>query len=423
MHSICFSLFLFLFQTAADPPVLTLTSIEPAAVMNGTTVAITFRGTGFVAGQSRPEISAVAAGNAIPFGSAGAAQWSDENTMTFAIRVQVPPGIYYANIVTSTFGGEKRSNSLQLTVLSGSIPSPTPYDVMTFAGKPGGPGAANGKGQAARFAGVGHLWGDGSFLYIPDNHSIRRLELSTGLVTTIAGLPYLANYFDGNGSGARFNTPNAVWGDGINLYVSDAGNRSIRKMVLSTREVSTVGLRGMLFANDLRGTGSTLYFTRERTIYGLNPDTGASVFGYGLEPFDDQHYGFRSMPLWVEGRSIYVIDNGSNDPQRPRSVLRKIDIDTGAVTTIAGSASATGYVDGAGSLVRFNYPLSMWGHGRYLFIADTGESHHSQSGYRHRRSFDARRISGVFAVSRRKSGNRGWPRAIGAIYAADWYLG
>src|ERR1700674_4223988 len=114
MHSMYFSLFLFLFQQPApDPPVPTLISIEPSSVVDGSTVAVTFRGAGFVARQSAPEISASAAGNAIPFGSAGAAQWIDENTMTFLLRVQVPPGTYYVDVATTAFGNNAFSYAVR----------------------------------------------------------------------------------------------------------------------------------------------------------------------------------------------------------------------------------------------------------------------------------------------------------------------
>jgi len=59
MNPIWLSIFLIFFQEpVADPPAPTLVSVEPAPVVQGTTVAITFRGTGFVARQTLPEMPA-----------------------------------------------------------------------------------------------------------------------------------------------------------------------------------------------------------------------------------------------------------------------------------------------------------------------------------------------------------------------------
>jgi hypothetical protein len=67
---------LFFRQAVPDPPAPTLISIEPATVVSGTTVAVTFHGTGFVAQRSGPELSYST------FASAGGTTWTDENTMT-----------------------------------------------------------------------------------------------------------------------------------------------------------------------------------------------------------------------------------------------------------------------------------------------------------------------------------------------------
>ena len=62
-----------------------------------------------------------------------------------------------------------------------------------------------------------------------------------GDVTTIAGLAGNQAGDDGTGSNARFFFPQGVFCDGLgNLYVADSANHKIRKIVLSTNEVTTV---------------------------------------------------------------------------------------------------------------------------------------------------------------------------------------
>ncbi|MDR1153966.1 MAG: IPT/TIG domain-containing protein [Bacteroidales bacterium] len=67
-----------------------------------------------------------------------------------------------------------------------------------------------------------------------DNHCIRKIDLHTGLVSTLAGIAGKAGFVDGNPDDALFRQP---WGlcidrrDGA-MYVADTGNRCIRKLTI-----------------------------------------------------------------------------------------------------------------------------------------------------------------------------------------------
>ncbi len=112
--------------------------------------------------------------------------------------------------------------------------------VKTIAGSTTA-GTANGIGLLARFNSPIGITTDGSNLYIADmeNNRIRRLILATGEVSTFAGSIYPGKV-DGIGTEARFFKPWALTTDGTNLYVADTNNCTIRKVVISTREVSTL---------------------------------------------------------------------------------------------------------------------------------------------------------------------------------------
>ena len=71
---------------------------------------------------------------------------------------------------------------------------------------------------------------DGTNLYVADdNQRIRKIVISTGVVTTLAGSS--SGSTDHNtGTSARFNAPQGITTDGTNLYVSDNGNHRIRKI-------------------------------------------------------------------------------------------------------------------------------------------------------------------------------------------------
>jgi sugar lactone lactonase YvrE len=64
--------------------------------------------------------------------------------------------------------------------------------------------------------------------------------------------------------------------------------------------------------------------------------------------------------------NLYVADTGN-------STVRKIALSTGAVTTVVGKAGQTGSTDGIGGAARFNYPYGIASDGAgTLYVADTG---------------------------------------------------
>src|SRR5436190_4291607 len=88
---------------------------------------------------------------------------------------------------------------------SSPLATATEYEIASFAGTTGGPGSADGIGTSARFFAPSGLWGDGKNLYVADgaNHAIRKIDLSSGTVSTFAGTPGPPNYVDGGAADAR----------------------------------------------------------------------------------------------------------------------------------------------------------------------------------------------------------------------------
>jgi sugar lactone lactonase YvrE len=196
-------------------------------------------------------------------------------------------------------------------------------------------GSANGTGVSARFFNPGGITTDGINLYVADtyNHTIRKVVIASGLVTTLAGSAGVADSVDGTGSSARFYNPFGITTDGTNLYVTDSTNRTIRKVVIATGEVTTLaGSVNIWGSTD--GIGTTARFG---VLYGITTD----------------------------GTNLYVSDSGNN-------TIRKVVIATGEVTTLAGSAGASnGSIDGTGSAARFAFPISITTDGTNLYVADS----------------------------------------------------
>jgi hypothetical protein len=152
-------------------------------------------------------------------------------------------------------------------------------------------------------------------IYIADagNNAIRKvsayINVSTPQTTsTFAGSATGASgNVDDLGTAASFNTPTDLAIDSLgNIYVADALNNTIRKITPSGA-VSTWAGSGSFGSAD--GTGILASFT----------------FPTGL--------------AWFDNRTLLIADQGNK-------LIRKMDIITRVVTTIAGNKNATGIADG-----------------------------------------------------------------------------
>jgi hypothetical protein len=91
-------------------------------------------------------------------------------------------------------------------------------------------GSQDGTGTAARFYYPYGITTDGTSLYVTDsfNHTIRKVVIATGAVTTLAGTAGSIGSTDGTGATARFYEPSGITTDETSLYVADSVNHTIR---------------------------------------------------------------------------------------------------------------------------------------------------------------------------------------------------
>ena len=113
-------------------------------------------------------------------------------------------------------------------------------EVSTLAGTAGVWGYTDATGSAARFSSPYGVTTYGTNLYVADRASIRKVVVASGEVTTLAGSSGASSSTDGTGSTATFSAPDGITTDGTNLYVADSSSHTIRKVVIATGVVTTL---------------------------------------------------------------------------------------------------------------------------------------------------------------------------------------
>jgi len=255
--------------------------------------------------------------------------------------------------------------------------------VTTLAGSSSG-FLDNATGTSAKFNTPRGITTDGTNLYVVEhgNHKIRKIVIATGAVTTLAGSSS-GNTDNATGTSASFNRPKGITTDGTNLYVADQMNNRIRKIVISTGVVTT--LAGSSSGNtDATGTSASFYGPRGITTDGTNLyvadtdnhrirkiviSTGVVTTLAGSSSGSTDATGTSASfnnpsGITTDGTNLYVTDYSNHR-------IRKIVIDNGTVTTLAGSSS--GSTDNAtGTSASFNQPLRITTDGTNLYISDYG---------------------------------------------------
>ena len=207
--------------------------------------------------------------------------------------------------------------------------------VTTWAGATGSPGSTNGTGTAASFFYPRGVATDSAGnVYVADrsNYTIRKIS-SARVVTTLAGTVGSSGSADGTGAAARFNYSNSVAADSAgNVYVADTFNEAIRKITPAAAVTTLAGAAEMRGSTD--GTGAAARFADP---HGTATDSAGNV---------------------------YVADASNN-------VIRKIT-PAGVVSTLAGTAGASGSADGTGAAARFNGPRGVTTDSTgNVYVADT----------------------------------------------------
>jgi streptogramin lyase len=246
--------------------------------------------------------------------------------------------------------------------------------VSLYAGT-GVEGLLNGQAASAEFNGPANIAIDNQgdiFVADEENNVIREIT-KAGIVTTVAGSG-APGYQDGPAAAAMFWHPEGLVVDANgNIYVCDGPNNVIRKVTVSTGMVSTYAGTGVAGFNNGPLTSATFY-----NPFGLTLDGSGNIFvadnqnncirkidvstgqvstfaGSGAQGFnngpaaDATFYNPLACVFDSEG-NLYIADFDNN-------AIRKIST-SGIVSTYAGNGTQ-GSANGADSVATFNHPIGL----------------------------------------------------------------
>jgi len=236
-----------------------------------------------------------------------------------------------------------------------------------------------------------------------DNHIVRKIDMGTGTISTVAGNGERGYAGDGGpASESLLAQPHSIAYDGAgNLYICDIANQRVRRIDAGTGVISTfagTGERGpapdsgRLLEEAMTGPRSidiapdgTMYLIlREgNAVYAV--DTGRGTFqrlaGTGElrysgdgGPAITATFGRPGNPLngpkgigYAPDNKLYIVDTENH-------AIRTIDLGTGIITTVAGTGERGDGPDGDPLSCQLSRPHGVFVTGNRIYIGDS-ENH------------------------------------------------
>ena len=270
-----------------------ITTVSPQQINAQGGATVTIKGRNFA-----PDSSVFAAGVTI------AAQFVDSQTLSF-VSPALPSG--RVTVTVQGRGGLAQSSLLAEPVSLDQLPA---GHITTIAGGSSFAGDGSAAVAALLWRSYGLAFDSAGNLYVadPDDHRIRKIDRQTGIILTVAGTGLEG--FSGDGGPAVAAELNRPWGVALdgrgNLLIADSSNNRIRAVDLTTGLISTVA-----------GTGG----------FGTSGDGGPAVNALMRWP----------LGLVVDDEGDWFIADAGNHN------VRKVDGETGIITTVAGSSSGAGF--------------------------------------------------------------------------------
>ncbi|MBU2008400.1 MAG: hypothetical protein KJ624_00900 [Chloroflexi bacterium] len=265
-------------------------------------------------------ITTFAGGTTVPTGDGGPAM---EAQLSGPYGVAVDSGNLY---IADTANNRVR----RVNLAAGTITTVAGNGTSGFGGDGGPATAAQLSGPRSAALGSGNL-------YIADsgNNRVRRVDLATGTITTLAGNGAVGSGGDGGpATAAQLNNPIGLALGSGNLYIADSGNNRVRRVDLATGTIS-------IFA----GSGTA----------GFGGDGGPATAAQLNNP----------NALTLDSANLYISEGIGNR-------IRRVDLATGTMTTFAGTGAGGFAGDGGpATAAQLNTPIGLAVDSANLYIGDS----------------------------------------------------
>tara|TARA_B110001454_G_scaffold219204_1_gene252192 strand:- start:1879 stop:3351 length:1473 start_codon:yes stop_codon:yes gene_type:complete len=289
----------------------------------------------------------------------------------------IAPKFDMANLDSSSGATEKQLKAISSKKLSVSIKSPDgtkvnlaeafqyKSDAFTkvelFSGRLSNAGRSNGIGTQIKFYRPSKAIIHDGYMYVSDtgNQLIRRINMSTLQSEDLAGKCFQRGSTDGIGTNATFNDPMGLVAVGNNLFVVENQSCIVRKIDLTTKQVSlfagqpdncsaasdnVVGtnaafsnLSGITADNNFLYVSDDSSNLRKISLSGTNSVTTVNV---------DPNVYMTLMDITLMNQALYMTETDNINSY----YITKLDLTTGATSTVLGpiSVQASGITnDGA----------------------------------------------------------------------------
>lgn len=296
-------------------------------------------------------------GNINTIAGNGTQGYSGDNGVATSAELGQPPDVA-VDSVGNIYIADAGNNVIRKVTASTGI-------ITTVAGT--GAAGYTGDGGAATSATLNFPFGlavDGNGnLYIADanNQAIRKVTASTGIITTFAGNGTAGYTGDGGqATSAEIDQPLRVAVDSSgNIYFSDPNNNVIRKVTMSTGIITTVAGNGTAgYTGDggqatnaeisnpygvaVDGAGNIYISDRANSVIRkVTASTGiiTTVAGNGTQGYSGDGGAATSAAVW--GPPGVAVDSAGNIyiADLNNDAIRKVSASTGIITTVAGNHS------------------------------------------------------------------------------------